>query len=63
MGSFEARKSRASKLPIPLDLAGKPLNLTALEEYFRIAAIGRVAQRALVGRKSDVANTPDSAGM
>jgi hypothetical protein len=43
MGSVEARKSRASTLPIPLGLACATLDLTVLEDEFRVATIGWVA--------------------
>jgi len=52
MGSVEARKSRASTLPIPTGISRGTLNLTLLEGEIRVAAIGRVASYALVGRKN-----------
>ena len=41
----------ASKLPVPVGLAGSTVKLTVLEDEFRAVIIGRVGSRALVGRK------------
>jgi hypothetical protein len=43
MGSFEARGSSASKLPMPLGLACGTFNLTVLDDEFLMATIGQVA--------------------
>jgi hypothetical protein len=50
----------ASKLPIPVGLSGSTVDLTVLEDEFRIATIGsRVVLRALVDRSTPTS----SAGM
>jgi hypothetical protein len=41
MGSVTARKSSAVTLPIPLRLPCGTLNLTVLEDEFRMPAIGQ----------------------
>ena len=51
MGSFEARKIRTSKLPMPPRRSRRALNLTVLRDEFRVAGIERAGSRALVGRK------------
>jgi len=61
-GSVEERMSSASTLPVPVGLSGWTLNLTVLDDEFRMATIGRVASCAVV--EFDVAATPaGSAGM
>jgi hypothetical protein len=42
---------RALTLPVPPGRSDGTLNLTVPEDEFRVAALGRVASSALVGRK------------
>jgi hypothetical protein len=55
MGSVEARKRRASTLPIPVGLSGPTVKLTAMEDEFRVTAIGRVAHAHSQAVKTGVA--------
>jgi hypothetical protein len=48
----------ASKLPSPLDLSCRTLNLTVLEDEFRVAAIGRWPHAHAYAGKSRVAEQP-----
>jgi hypothetical protein len=43
MGSFEARKSSASKLSMPPGRSRTTLKLTVLEDEFWVATVGRVS--------------------
>ncbi len=61
LGGWEASRHgrrSASKLPMPPGRSSRTRKLTVLDEEIRVAAVGGVASRALVGRKSRVAQLP-----
>jgi hypothetical protein len=63
MGSFKARKIRASKLPMPPGRSCTTLNLTVLQDAFRMSTFIRVAFAQSQAGNSGVATRTGSAGV